>query len=316
MAARLNAPRTRRKPTPGPAAPPREPVMGDNGREEAERVQLISFVSRLDAADVEVERAQGPYKAALANRSAIKKLAQGAGFTADELKLRRNEMAQSTADNARQAARESKHRRWLGIITAEQQEMHLGEATPQEARDEVDWDTEGYKRGLRGRAAEPLPDGMDARFTQPFLKGHERGWAGYLEGIAQNVPKPKGMTAQEVAAKAAAEFEADNPEIDVEAEARRLKASGFLNRSDPVVGDDFAGESLGSTATASSASTSEPNPTPTPDASTDTSPTAGTTAGAGPDDGFEATEEELAAQKPRQAVVDQREGNTTGADVV
>lgn len=339
MAARLNAPRRSRKPTPSPSATPRDAGPGDNinaaAQEEWERIQLIKFVGQLDAADIEVEKAAGPYKAALAARSAIKKLAQGAGFTAAELKERREEMAATAGENARKAARETKHRKWLGITSAEQQKMHLEEGTPLEARDELDWQGEGYKRGLRGRGPE-LPEGMDHRFTQPFLKGHEIGWNEYLAAIAQNVPKPKNMTAQEVAEKAAAEFAKDNPEVDLDAAAKKLaKDPKFMARGAPEPDDGAI----------------DPKDFP-PQGSAD-DPTINYGAGdcegcghspgfrherdcpelsayakmvgahydrsAGPDDGFEATAEELAAQKPRQAVQAVREAEeeaAAGADVV
>jgi hypothetical protein len=198
-------------------------------------------------------------------------------------------MAQSSGENARQSAREARHRKWLGITSPEQQKMHLEEGTPAEARDEEDWNTEGYKLGLRGRAAE-LPPTMDARFTQPFMKGHEVGFKAYLATLAENAPKPKGMTAEEVAAKAAEDFAKDNPEIDVEKAARKLKNDPkFMDRSAPPEGGDE-----------------------TVDAGGCAPPVV---VGAGPDDGFEATPEELAAQKPRQAVVEAREGDA-GAEVV
>jgi hypothetical protein len=307
MAPRLNSRRqTARTRSVAPADPAPSPGIGDNinsaAQEEWERIQLIRFVGQLDAADIEVERAQGPYKAALASRAAIKKQAQGAGFTADELKQRREEMAATAGENARKASRETKHRKWLGITNPEQQKMHLEEGTPIEARDELDWQSEGYKRGLRGRGPD-LPDGMDARFTQPFLKGHEIGWKEYLEALAQNAPKPKGMTAQQVAEQAAREFKADNPEIDVEAAARKL-------RNDPKFMDRSANETMTGEEVAAAATQVLSEIVDGIKGGDDTvdalGPVPPVVALARPDEPFEATEEELAAQKPRQAVQEAR----------
>lgn len=251
MAPRLNARKINRA---AATAPPRPANEGDNSRaaEEAERVQLISFISRLADADAEIERAKGPLKAAQERRKSIINLAKAQKFTAKELESRMNEMKQSTKENAIQSAREARHRRWLGIISEEQAKMHLGGNTPEEARDEHDWEIEGYKAGLRNLPSSP-PAECSPRFHQSFMRGHEMGFKSQLESLAQNAPKPPGVTAAEVAAQAAADFAEEHPEIDLDAEARKLKNSSFMERSSP-------------------------------------------------DDGFEATEEELAGQKPRAAI--------------
>lgn len=256
MAPRLTN-RSTRKPQSAPP-PAREAKSGDNLREveEAERVQLISFVSRLSTADAAVEEAKVPYDAAKKAKNQLFALAKAADptWTRKYLERRMEEMNRTGFENADEAAREARHRRWLGILTPEQQKMHLDGDTPAEARDEVDFETEGYKAGLRGLAAKP-PEKVPARFVQPWMRGHERGFKSQLEAIAANVPKPKGTSAQAVAEQAAREFKADNPEVDLDKAARKL-------RNDPKF--------------------MERKP-----------------------EAFEATEEELAAQKPRQALQDE-----------
>lgn len=293
------APRVPRTPRQAPqgAAAPRTGQIGDNSAavEEADRIQMISIVSKLSAAEDAIEAARLPLKAAQDQRKTIIGLGKAAGFTAGELKARLEEMKVPTREMAEKAAREHKHRRWLGILDADQAKLMLGPEAPQEAKDEAHFSGEGYKAGLRQMAATP-PTEVPERFVQAYMKAHERG---LKEVLTANVPGGHRLRAQ-----AEADFKADNPEVDVAAAAKKLaKDPAFMARSAPE------GESLGSTATASSEPTSEPKPTSTSDASTGTS---GGGSQSGPGDGFEATPEELAAQPGRQAIVNKREGATSG----
>lgn len=234
------------------AAAPRATI-GDNSAavEEADRVQMISLISKLSTAEDEIELAKVPLKAAQDARKKIIGLGKAAGFTAAELKARLEEMKVPTRDMAEKAAREHKHRRWLGILDADQSKLLLGDEAPQETKDEAHWSGEGLKAGLRQMSSTP-PSECPERFVQAFMKAHEVGLKQVLQANAPG----------QLRAKAAAEFAEDNPEIDVAKEARKLKASGFME------------------------------------------PTG--------DDGFETSEEELAAQAPRQAIKGAEAGATSG----
>lgn len=281
MAPRLSA----RKPRQAPPTnvPPREVSAGDNSRaaEEAERVQLISFVNKITAQTAECDEAQAVFKGKQKARTQTFNLAKAAGFSRKELEARLAEMGRPTHVIAAEEVRVSKHRRWLGVLNPDQTKMFTGNETPQEVRDEENWRADGYRAGLLGLIAKPRFE-CPERFVQAWLRGHETGSTDYREAEAQRANPP-------VREQAAADFAEDNPEVDVDEAARKLKKSGFMVRTAPE--EDSSGESTGST--------------PTPP---DTSSSDGAEDGAGPDDGFEATEEELAAQKPRQAVVGAREG--------
>lgn len=269
MAPRLNS----RKSTPKSAPAPREAVIGDNSDphgEEAERVQLISFVSKITQADAEVESTKGPYDAAKTKRRSIIKLAEAAGFSAARIRARMDEMNRSPVENDNIQAEERRHRRWLGTAREKQDKL------PLEKQDEMDWQSRGYQDGIRGKPA-TLPEGIPPRMDQPYLKGHETGFKEYLGAQAAMVPKPKGASADEIARTAAADFKADNPDVDLDNAARKLKGSAFMDTNVPVIVDD------------------DP---------------------LGVNDGFEATDDELSAQKPRQAIVDAAEGRTSGEEIM
>lgn len=228
---------------PGDNKPPKEDL------EEAERVQLISFISRITTADGAVEQAKGPFDAAKKNRTQLFNLAKAAGFSRKLIERRMEEMNTPTREMAAEVAREDKHRRWLGIVRPDDEQQSLLGSGPQEPRDEFHWRGEGYKAGLRQAERSP-PPACPERHVQAFLQDYDRGLETVLKA---NAPRPMPPT---VAQQAAADFQADNPEIDVAAAARKLKKDPkFMDRTAP------------------------------PD----------------PDDGFEATEEELAAQAGRRA---------------
>lgn len=202
---------SRRKSTPPQAAaPPRAATPGDNERaaEEADRVQFLSFLTRLNDADAGIEEARAPLKAAQNARKTVIGMAKAAGFPEWELRRRQEEAKRTTAENAEYEARERRQRRWAGIITPEQAKMHLEGDTPEEVRDAAHYKAEGYKAGLRNEAAAP-PEGTPARFLQEWMQGHSSGHKDYLLGQAGMSPRPPGSDVQQIADDAAAKLSAD-----------------------------------------------------------------------------------------------------------
>lgn len=182
-------------------------------------------MARYEEALTAIEAAQGPLKAARALRKQVVGLAKASGMPEWRLKQRHDEMSRPTSENADNIAAEARERRWYGIITPEQLKMHTESGTPQEVMDEEDAKTEGFKRGVRGLSAE-LPDGLHARLTQPFLQGHAAGRTDYMLTLATNVPKPKETTAEQIAADAEGILAQD----EIDAAAKRLKNSDFMER--------------------------------------------------------------------------------------
>lgn len=224
------APSSPRKPRQAPVRTPGQPApVGDNSayREEEERVQLISFLAKATQTKTAVAAAKAPYDAATKAHNQVFALARAANpeFIRKYLEKKMEEMDRAPAENARQKAMERRHDRWLGILTDEQQKMHLEPGTPQEAKDEVDWEARGYATGLRGMEAK-LPEGIPPRMDQFFLKGHGIGYAASTAALEANAPKPLGSSVRE---QAAADFAADEPEVDIDKAARALKNSDFMD---------------------------------------------------------------------------------------
>lgn len=256
MAPRLNA----RKPRPAPSPNPRA-SLGDNSGapqgEEYERVTLISYVSRIVAARAEVEKAKAPFEAAKKSMNSMYKLAKAAlpETTREELERRIKEMESPTRDMARTVARETRHRRWLGIVEPDQHALMLGDAAPMETKDEAHWKGEGYKAGLRQMTRKPPPE-CGERFVQPWMAEYDRGLKEVLEA---NAPKPT----KSVREQAAKDFEEDNPKSAADERlAQKREEKAALEALSKLGGES---------------------------------------------DGFEASADELAAQKPREAVTGARD---------
>lgn len=217
--ARSASPKPRSTPANAPVRTGPAPA-GDNSMhgEEAERVQLISIVSQLSAAEDAIEAAMGPVRSAQAKRKTIIGLGKAAGFTAGELKARLEEMKRPTRENAALEQRERTHRRWLGIVDADQQSLILGDKAPQSAKDEAHWKGEGYKAGLR-QLPNKAPPECPAVHEQAYMREHERG---LLEVTAANAPKAPASVREQ----AAKDFAEDNgPEAGTpEAAAAERKA--------------------------------------------------------------------------------------------
>lgn len=286
MGRRLPAASRRIPTSPSPTAPPREGGIGDNQLgDEGDRVQLISIISKLSAADDAIEVAKAPLEAAQAHRKTIIGLGKAAGFSANELKERLKEMKTPTRDMAKKVEREGKHRRWLGIVEPDQSSLMLGTSGPQESKDEAHWKGEGYKAGLRQLANTP-PKECHQRFTQAYMQEHERG---LNEVLLANIPKKLP-----VAAQAAADFKEDNPEVDIAAAARRLKNDPAFMATDGPDAADEAG-----TGEMAAGVIHEPG-----------------TNGDPADDGFEATPEELEQQGARRAAREAAAANDEPEEVV
>lgn len=222
-------------------APPRVGGMGDNAREieEGERIQLISIVGKIAKHDEECDAAKLVLDTARKARNATYKIAGAAGFTRKEIEARMEEMQRPTHENVAEEIRVSRHRRWLGIITPEQREMHLSDTTPQAAKTLMDWSSEGYKVGMLAKERK-APAGVTGEEEQAFLRGYDSGKKDGADAIAANL-KPS------VREQAAADFAADTG-MDEEAlkkAARKLKNDeSFMDRSAPGDGFEASEEEL------------------------------------------------------------------------
>lgn len=255
-------------PQPQARGPGSAPIPNQPSREEREALYLRHF-NAIEKQEAVVEQAAAVTKAAQKVLNSLRKTAQG-----DGIKL-------GVFDRARELARLPKHeaveeillgrdyQAWMGLGFLGEQNL---EATPTPAMDDLAAEAAGYLAGIRAEERKP-PKDLSPNYHQSWLAGYDRGqernaWAFNPEKAAAQRAQPAPEPAAE---PASAPAEADDaPEPD-----------------GPQAGDVVE---------------EEPGPPAGPE------PTAesvfGGFAGA---DAFEASEQELAAQKGRPSTVQDAE---------
>lgn len=220
--------------------------IGDNSRgiEEAERVQLISVINKITAA--QAIAAISKAKAASDQKAVTQlfRLGKAAGFPRHELEDRIAKMDQSGRDVADEEKRRARHYKWLGILDEEQLAMISDEGTPIETKDEYHWRGEGWKAGLRGLIRKPPPE-CPERFVQAFLEDFDKGTESALDAMKAANPKlaSTGSVVKDVKEKARKDFKAEtglDPKISetpdpeaVEKAARKQAADWGLEKGKP-----------------------------------------------------------------------------------
>ena len=213
------------------AAPPQAGHnSGKTPLSKEDRAALLQHhIGKLRAQQAEIEKLKGPYDAA---KSSFTDLINGAksdlgkAYTRKRLTALLEDVGARMRDLAREEEQRFQDRVALGLpVFGVQQDLFggAGETLPQEAKDEIAWEADGYLAGRRvdARAA---PEGCPPRMDQCWLKGYDRG---------QEETAKLFTRASEIAQPAVeAEPEEPEPEFDADAEARKLKRSGFLDTTE------------------------------------------------------------------------------------
>lgn len=212
--------------------PPAQSAKGLS-REDRAALKTKHVLSLLEAART-VELMREPLKNAQEEFTARINLAKaelGAGYSRQYLLGLLADYKQGARAGGRLELQRQEDREDLGLPTFTQLELKFGnDATPQETKDELAWESEGY---LAGRRAEDptAPDGCPARMVTHFMKG-------YHEGVAQNgkLLARAGEVAKE--RDEAAKPKAPAPEVkdpldpaEVKKAAKALEAKGFTQKN-------------------------------------------------------------------------------------
>lgn len=116
-------------------------------------------------------------------------------------------------------------------VPFQQELLDDGDKLPDEAKDELFWEAEGYLLGRRG--AEPeLPEGVSPRFLQPLMNGWHEG----QEATGKMLVRAAAIRAEREKpnVEPATEID-DSAEIDpdqVEEQAEALKRKGFTKKAE------------------------------------------------------------------------------------
>lgn len=224
------------EPTPAPAGHNKGPLSEEDAAALTTHYELkIREAQRkVDAIQVDLKSARDVVN------GHFKRMTADLGFTRKEFEAEVIEIANKTeAEYLAGERRRARLHRLAGKNPGEQ--LDLEEVIADTVDDEIAAEAEGYRAGRR--ADDPTPPSHIAGIMQPaWMRGWHKGQEenGLRLARAAEVLRAREAPAPTVGEQAAADFADDNPEVDVEAAARKLKNDpAFMDRSAP---DEDAGE--------------------------------------------------------------------------
>lgn len=201
---------------------------------EEHRQLLTHHMSKLRAKRAEVEELKAPLKEAQEEFTALVNEAKadlGKGYTRKYMMSLLEDSTSRLRNLLEEENRRAQDREALGLPVFGVQADLFGEgvaAMPDEARDEVHYEAEGYMRGRAG-LLEVIPDGTPPRFHQAVQRGYEKGQQATQEDFvaAQELRQKRATPVVAETADLAAD-EPDEQEV-LDDKIRKLKRSGFMN---------------------------------------------------------------------------------------
>lgn len=202
---------------------------------EEHRQLLVHHMSGLRVAKKDVDEAREPLKAAQEEFTALVNEAKGdlgKGYTRKYLMTLLEDATTRLRDLLSEEERRARDRAALGLPVFGVQADLFGEASaklPTEARDEVEYEAEGFMRGRAGLLQE-IPDGTPPRFHQAVMRGYEKGQQLTMEDIVAGDAIKKRMGEPDAGA-AAVDLNKEEPDPTspeaVKAAADKLVKGGF-----------------------------------------------------------------------------------------
>lgn len=190
--------------------PPKDAKPGDNAAAmlRAEEAQFLSFLARIrpKLAEKAIIKTQLDEKAA--EITEIFRLAKAAGFERKELQGILDDLGAKKANHPEKEARRVRFRRWVGLPVGESDELKA--STPDEVKDAMWWEAEGYRAGIRADEPKP-PEGCSPRMDQAWMKGYHNGQTRNAWALSE--ANPTLSAGGGVRERAAEDFAADNPAL-------------------------------------------------------------------------------------------------------
>ena len=210
---------------------------------EIEEAQLLSVLALMRPALARVEEAKAVVKERIADVDAILDKAVVQGFKKGEIRelLKETAVKGSRKDQRETEERRTRFREYVGLPTGVVQPDLLD--IPEAAKDELDWELDGYRAGVRAEEPKP-PTKCPERFHQAWMKGYHDGqarnaWA--MSGGKGAPPASAPAPAPEPAADAPTPPEGPATGDDFEASADELAAQtarpSTIEKTDPAAGD-------------------------------------------------------------------------------
>lgn len=209
---------------------------------EEHRQLLTHHMTKLRTKSAEIDQLRAPLKDAQEEFAALVNEAKadlGKGYTRKYLMTLLEDSTTRLRDLLAEENRRARDREALGLPVFGVQGDLFGEGAaakmPEEARDEVHYEAEGYMRGRAG-LLEVIPEGTPPRFHQAVQRGYDKGQQATQEDFLAGQALREAMATPDTAEEPAelnSEPDETAPEV-VEAKARKLRRSGFMDRSAPA----------------------------------------------------------------------------------
>lgn len=184
----------------GAAAPA---ITSEQAREE-HRALLNHHMQKIRAASHAVELARAPFDAARDDMTATIDEARADLGKKKYTRKRLLSYLEDVSSRLRNllAEEEQRHQDRLDLglpVWGEQQSLFGGPETPEEAKDELFWEAEGFLIGRRGDARK-APDGCPPRFVQAVMRGWDQGQAATQLLVAEAMTAMKRRSTPDAAA--------------------------------------------------------------------------------------------------------------------
>lgn len=228
----------RARQTTGEGSPPK----GHNAKkiltQEDRDALLVHHIGKLRAQDKIVGELREPFKAAQEDFTSLVNAAKadlGKGYTRKRLVGLLEDSASRLRDLAKEEEQRFHDRRALGLPTfgsSEQLNLFGDENTPAEARDELQWEADGYLAGRRAADRDP-PKGCEPRFHPTWLKGYGKGQdsnADFLRRAQEAIDARNAANAEPELDETPPADEVDE-DLAVDEAARKLKREGWTQPS-------------------------------------------------------------------------------------
>lgn len=149
--------------------------------EDDQQALLIHHFDKLRQQEAKCAEKKAEYDAERSALNDLFSLAKADKFSRKELQALLDDSKAIRRDLVAEEERRSQLRSWLGLPAGSQGDLFA--STPQEAKDELAFEGDGYAAGLRGVEGSP-PDTVPARFVQAWMRGYHDGQEKLAWGLA------------------------------------------------------------------------------------------------------------------------------------